>query len=189
MNQRQNSEGSIYSPQLIEFASVGVEFAGLVERAEDLRALLQGCLRTLPRLYSLMLTLPAYLYDAETDYIEEYISEHSYDRVRLRLSDLLGEYDTYLTTLADGVEYTETAVLAFISEQLADVYQHIGNLLGILREENEQALPLAIGRCHLYWREHWGASVCSVLGALHQAYLSLPEEDLEEDEADEADEY
>ncbi len=163
----------LYTPELIQLASVGVEYASLMEQGAEQRAFVRGCLVTLPRIYSLMHTLPEYMYDPELDYIEEYVSELSYERVRERVATILVEHDSYLTTSQESLQMSETPVLAFVSEQLADVYQHLGNLLGILREENELALPAAIGRCQLYWQEYWGASLLSALRALHEIHIAL----------------
>ncbi len=188
MDQEKSTASSIYTPALIEFATVGVEFAALMEQGAERRTYICSCLRVLPRLYSLVLALPEYFYSPEEDYIEEYITEHSYDRVRERAAHILGEDDAYLTTASLQMQYSDTPVSSLVSEQLADIYQHVGNLLGILRERNEIALPAAVGRCRLYWQEHWGLALVSALGALHQIYITLPEIDDMDDEATDLDE-
>lgn len=175
---------SIYTPTLIQFATTGVEFASLVERGDALRPFVKSSLRLLPLLYSQVLTLPEYLYSPETDYIEEYITEQSYEQVRERIANILGEHDSYLTTASSQMQYSDTPLTSFISEAMADVYQHVGNLLGVLREQNELALPGAVGRCLLYWREHWGLTLCSALSALHAVYISLEEDEEDDTEGD-----
>lgn len=174
----------IYTPQVLEFAALGVEFASLMERGGELHIYVETCLRVLPRLYSQVLALPDYLYDEDTDLIEEYITEQAYERVRHRAEHTLGEHDLYLTTASPEMAYSDTPLAMHLSEQLADIYQHVGNLLGILREENTEALPAAIGRCRLYWREHWGLALLSALPALHQLHLTLEDQtpNLDEDE-------
>lgn len=175
---------SLYTPELLAFAQVGVEFASLMEQGADRSAYIEQLLRNLPRLYSLMLSLPSYFYDPEEDYLEEYVSEQSYERVRQRAEEILGEDDLYLTAAASDMQYSDTPLAMHLSEQLADVYQHVGNLLGILKERNEIALPSAIGRCRLYWQEHWGLALLSALSALHQVYITqIPQDDIfEQDE-------
>ncbi|MDY5859278.1 MAG: DUF5063 domain-containing protein [Porphyromonas sp.] len=175
---------SLYTPELLAFAQVGVEFASLMEQGADRSAYIEQLLRNLPRLYSLMLSLPSYFYDPEEDYLEEYVSEQSYERVRQRAEEILGEDDLYLTAATSDMQYSDTPLAMHLSEQLADVYQHVGNLLGILKERNEVALPSAIGRCRLYWQEHWGLALLSALSALHQVYITqIPQDDIfEQDE-------
>lgn len=170
---------SLYTPELLAFAQVGVEFASLMEQGADRFAYIEQLLRNLPRLYSLMLSLPSYFYDPEEDYLEEYVSEQSYERVRQRAEEILGEDDLYLTAATSDMQYSDTPLAMHLSEQLADVYQHVGNLLGILKERNEVALPSAIGRCRLYWQEHWGLALLSALSALHQLYIAqMPQDDI-----------
>lgn len=177
---------NIYTPELIAFAQTGVEFATLLEQGAEKAIYIEQLLRTLPRLYGLMLSLPNYFFSPEEDILEEYISEFSYDRVRTRAEEILGEDDMYLSTASGDMQYSDTPLATHLSEQLADVYQHVGNLLGIIKEQNEIALPSAIGRCRLYWQEHWGLALISALGALHQIYVRLsPRDDFEQEEDNE----
>lgn len=171
---------SIYTPELIAFAQTGVEFASLLEQRGEKDTLIDKLLKVLPRLYSLMLSLPSYFYNPEEDLIEEYITEESYEHIRGRLETLLGSDDLYLSTNHADIEYSDTPIAISLSEQLADIYQHVGNLLGVIRQENVLALPAAIGRCRLYWQEHWGLALISALGALHQLYVAKSQVDMME---------
>ncbi len=178
---------SIYTPELIAFAQTGVEFASLLEQRGDKAVFIHKLLKVLPRLYSLMLSLPSYFYNPEEDFIEEYITEESYEHIRGKLEALLGSDDLYLSTNHVDIEYSDTPIATSLSEQLSDIYQHVGNLLGIIRQENISALPAAIGRCRLYWQEHWGLALISALGALHQLYVAQKDVDVMEREDDEVD--
>lgn len=175
---------NIYTPELIAFAQTGVEFASLLEQGAERAIFVEQLLKTLPRLYALMLNLPNYFFSPDEDILEEYISESAYERVRLRAGEILGEDDMYLSTASNEMQYSDTPLAVHISEQLADIYQHVGNLLGILKEQNEIALPSAIGRCRLYWQEHWGLALISALGALHQVYIQFSPTDTFEQEDD-----
>lgn len=174
---------NIYSPELIDFTAVGVEFATLVETPTEARELVLGLLQILPRLYLQTMRLPEYLYSPEEDYIEEYITEYGYERVRGALADVLGEQDTFLRLSAEDAQGEQTPTLSFISECLADVYQHVGNLLGIVKERNELALPAAIGRCLALFREYWGEQLLTAQMAIHRLYVQYQSEhdDAEED--------
>lgn len=186
-------EQSIYTPELIAFTQTGVELASLLEQRGDKKLFIQHLLRLLPRLYSLMLSLPSYFYNPEEDFVEEYVSEQSYERLRQAVAELLGAEDLYLSTITEDMQYSDTPIATSLSEQLADIYQHVGNLLGIIRQENILALPAAIGRCRMYWQEHWGLALISAMGALHQLYtreymaeeFEVEEEEIDFDEYDE----
>lgn len=179
-----NSTTNLYTPELIETASIGVEFAYIVERGTELRQMVSRLLELLPRLYAQMLRLPSYFYSSDEDYIEEYITQEGYDMVRERLERLFADDDAFLTTMLPDMAYSDTPLSSTISEALADVYQHVGNLLGIIKEQNEIALPAAIGRCHLYWREHWGVQLLSTLPHLHNLYVRLAETDEDDTDTD-----
>lgn len=188
MQSKQQANTSLYTQEVLEFAAVGVKTAALLEQATEQRALIEGLLRLLPQLYLCTLQLPSYLYSPEEDFIPEAVTEDAYERVRLRLASSLGEADSFLSSQSEEMQYSDTPLAAFVSEYLADVYQHIGNLLGILRDENEQALPDAIGRCLLYFHEYWGAHLLEALTALHHIHTKILQEDTDDAYEDEQEE-
>lgn len=173
---------SVYTPELIDLVRLGVAFVGLLERDEARRHLTEQLLQLLPRLYAQTLLLPTYFYDPDEDYIEEYIREESYEAVRERLRLTLGEADAFLVPLIEGGVYRSDCTQLTISECLADVYQHLGNLLGVIRAENAEAVPASVGRYLLYFREYWGRQLLLALPALHEALLQLAPGDEDEDE-------
>lgn len=173
---------SVYTPELIDLVRLGVAFVGLLERGEGGRQLTEQLLQLLPRLYAQTLLLPTYFYDPDEDYIEEYIREESYEVVRERLRLALGEADAFLVPLIEGGVYGSDCTQLTISECLADVYQHLGNLLGVIRAENAEAVPASVGRYLLYFREYWGRQLLLALPALHEALLQLAPGDEDEDE-------
>lgn len=173
---------SVYTPELIDLVRLGVAFVGLLERDEARRHLTEQLLQLLPRIYTQTLLLPTYFYDPDEDYIEEYIREESYEVVRERLRLTLGEADAFLVPLIEGGVYGSDCTQLTISECLADVYQHLGNLLGVIRAENAEAVPASVGRYLLYFREYWGRQLLLALPALHEALLQLAPGDEDEDE-------
>ena len=84
------------------------------------------------------------------------------------------------------MQYSDTPVGASIGECLADVYQQVGNLLGVVRQSNDRAIPQAIGRCLTYFGEYWGNRLLAAAGALHElryseVYRTWEEEERAED--------
>lgn len=183
MTTNKANSSSYYTSELIDLVRLGVAFATLVEQRDaEPKELTERLLQLLPRIYAQTLLMPSYLYDPDEDYIEEYITEDSYEEVRSRLASLLGEHDAFLAPQVVDSTYGEESIQLTISECLADVYQHIGNLLGIIKAENTEAVPVAVGRYLLYWREYWGRQLLLSLSALHEVYVSSPYEEIEEDE-------
>lgn len=170
MNMSDHSQNSVYTQEIIEFAAAGVEFANKLEHASELELseFTEKMLKILPTLYLKTLALPPYLYNPEEDRVDEYINEVAYEKIKNDVSVLLEEHDSYLTTHHEDMQYSDTPIAVSVSEFLADVYQQVGNLLGILKEENEYALPTAIGKCLFYFGEYWGRNLLSALTTLHE---------------------
>ncbi len=180
-------ENILYQSQTLVFAKAGVDYLKLVEQEQDKKEFILASLKLLPALYSQINNLPKKEYFEGFDFVPEYISEEGYELVRNRIKSLLDKYDNYRTIIGQAEEYDDTPFEANISEAMADVYQHVGNLLGIIKDQNEEALPLAIGRCKLYLKDYFGRPMLSALLALHQIYSSDSFVTLDEDNEQEDD--
>ncbi len=165
-------ENILYQPQVLALAKTGVDYLRLVEQEEDSQTFVLESLKILPALYSQIINLPQKEFFEGFDFVPEYISEEAYEIVQSRVKERLGKHDRFLTTFGQEKQYSDTPVVGYISEGMADTYQHIGNLLGIIKDQNEEALPLAIGRCQLYLKEFFGRQLLASLSALHQLYAS-----------------
>ena len=75
------------------------------------------------------------------------VTEDMYESVRNRIAGLLGEKDSYLETFHPDMQYSDTPIAAFISENLADVYQDTGNFISLFRQGNEEVMLEAIVLC------------------------------------------
>ena len=107
-----------------------------------------------------------------------------YESVRNRIAGLLGEKDSYLETFHPDMQYSDTPIAAFISENLADVYQDTGNFISLFRQGNEAVMLEAIALCRNNFREFWGQQLLNALKALHAVRYS-EEEPLETNEEEE----
>ena len=65
------------------------------------------------------------------------------------IAGLLGERDSYLETFHADMRYSDTPIAAFISENLADVYQDTGNFVSLFRQGNEEVMQEAIALCRM----------------------------------------
>jgi hypothetical protein len=162
----------LYSKNTLEFVTVAVEFCALLENTKKytLKSFIDKAIKLLPLLY-LKTTL---LEDIETDDTEEFenesenfIDEETYEVVRLRMADLLGGYDTFLDTFHPDIKYSDTPIAVTISENLADVYQDIGNFAAQFRQENESVMQKALIICEENFKLYWGQKLLNVLKALH----------------------
>lgn len=157
----------IYGRNTLEFVTVALEYCTFVESAghSGLFDFVDKAVKLLPLLYLKASLLP----DVENDDVEPEltVTEDMYESVRNRIAGLLGEEDSYLDTFHPDMQYSDTPIAAFISENLADVYQDTGNFISLFREGNEEVMQGAIALCRNNFREYWGQQLLNALKALH----------------------
>lgn len=117
----------IYERNTLEFVTVALEFCTFVENAGNtgLFDFLDKAVKILPLLYLKATLLPEAEEDEDAE-PELTVTEDMYESVRNRIAGLLGEKDSYLETFHPDMQYSDTPIAAFISENLADVYQDTG---------------------------------------------------------------
>lgn len=149
----------IYERNTLEFVTVALEFCTFVENAGNtgLFDFLDKAVKILPLLYLKATLLPEAEEDEDAE-PELTVTEDMYESVRNRIAGLLGEKDSYLETFHPDMQYSDTPIAAFISENLADVYQDTGNFISLFRQGNEDVMLEAIVLCRKNFREFWGAT-------------------------------
>lgn len=167
----------IYERNTIEFVTVALEYCTFVETAgqNGLFDFVDKAIKLLPLLY-LKATLLPETEPEEDDDPELSVTEDMYESVRTRIAGLLGEKDSYLETFHPDMQYSDTPIAAFVSENLADVYQDVGNFVSLFRQGNEDVMLQAIALCRINFREFWGQQLLNALKALHAVRYS--DEDL-----------
>jgi len=163
----------IYERNTLEFVTVALEFCTFVETAgeKELFDFMDKAVKLLPLLYLKATLLPEAEPD-EDDEPELTVTEDMYESVRNRIAELLGEKDSYLETFHPDMQYSDTPIAAFISENLADVYQDVGNFVSLFRQGNEEVMLQSIALCRTNFQEFWGQQLLNALKALHAARYS-----------------
>ena len=158
----------IYERNTLEFVTVALEFCTFVENAggSGLFDFLDKAVKLLPLLYLKATLLPEAEEDEDAD-PELTVTEDMYEAVRTRIAALLGEKDSYLETFHPDMQYSDTPIAAFVSENLADVYQDTGNFVSLFRQGNEEVMLQAIALCRANFQEFWGQQLLNALKALH----------------------
>ena len=159
----------IYNKNTLEFVALTLEFCALIESTSKhtLFSFTDKSVKILPLLYLKATLLPAEEECFEEDDMEHFITEDTYEAIRSRVANLLGEYDSYLETFHPDMKYSDTPVAATISENLADIYQDIGNFAALFRQENEDVMEKALYLCKENFRLYWGQKLLNTLKALH----------------------
>ena len=139
----------IYERNTLEFVTVALEFCTFVETAgqNGLFDFIDKGIKLLPLLYLKATLLPEAEVDDEDDEPELTVTEDMYEAVRTRIATLLGEKDSYLETFHPDMQYSDTPIAAFISENLADVYQDTGNFVCLMPRQFPGVLGTATLKC------------------------------------------
>ena len=162
-------EALIYDKNTLEFVTVVLEFCTLIEAAANhtLYTFADKAVKILSLLYLKATLLPTADEPEEDSEPELFITQNTYEAIRYHLSNLLGENDSFLETFHPDMKYSDLPVAATISENLADVYQDIGDFAALFRQENEQVMQQALFMCEANFRLYWGQKLLNALKALH----------------------
>jgi hypothetical protein len=162
------SEDSIYERNTIEFVTVALEYCSFIEAVKEysLFEFVDKATKLLPLLYLKASMLKEIPFGDEDD-LELVITEEMYESIRRGIADLLGTHDSYLETFHPDMQYSDTPVVAFISENLADIYQDTGDFLTLFRDGYEEVMRGAIHLCRNNFQTYWGQRLLNALKALH----------------------
>ncbi|MCC8154174.1 MAG: DUF5063 domain-containing protein [Tannerellaceae bacterium] len=145
----------VYDRNTLEFVTVVLEYCTFVESSGQLSLFdfVDKATKLLPLLYLKAGLLPSLTPDEDS--IPEYtVTEDMYESVRNRIAGLLGEHDTYLDTFHPDMQYSDAPVAAFISENLADVYQDTGNFVSLFRQGFEEVMLEAVAVCATNFKDY-----------------------------------
>ncbi len=158
----------IYDKNVIDFVTVSVEFCAILEGDQILPRIewIDRMLKILPLLYLKASLLP------ETEISlgaipEIFVQEEDYTRVELRVSEIMGEEDTYLDVFIEDMKYSDRPISAFISENIADIYQDIRNFISVYQFELTNQMESALEICTNNFKSYWGQKLLNVLRPLH----------------------
>ena len=170
---KQTSEHPVYSKNVIEFVTVAAEYCSFLENSnqQDTKSFLEKMTKIIPLLYLKTSLLPAF--DAMLDEtIQQFVSEDEYEFVRQQVIAVIGQYDEYLEVFHPDMQYSDSPVLATISEDLADVYQDLKDMIANFQSADLQIMNDALANCVENFRNFWGQKLLNALRALHSVLYS-----------------
>ncbi|MGL4411561.1 MAG: DUF5063 domain-containing protein [Bacteroidales bacterium] len=174
-------EKIIYDKNALEYVTVAVEYCVFMEQATQFtrRAFVERAVRILPLLY-LKATLAPSIEEVD-GFAEEFVSEVEYEHIKANVGSILKDSDDYLVTNHQDMEFSDTPIAAFISEDLADIYQETKNLAFAYSTRVEESMEVALADSHQHFYEYWGQKLLNALGALH-AMIANPDWDVDSEE-------
>ncbi|MDR1516703.1 MAG: DUF5063 domain-containing protein [Dysgonamonadaceae bacterium] len=163
-----NSSDIIYSKPVIDFVTVGVEFCAMLESDEGIarKEWLTKMSRLLPMLYLKAALLPETLVVGEESG-ETFVREEDYACVAGKVARIMGGADAYLDAFVEDMKYSDTPVSAFISENIADIYQDIRNFVSVYQYAIAEQMLEALAVVTENFKNYWGQKLVNVLRPVH----------------------
>ncbi len=113
--------------------------------------------------------------------IEHFVTEEIYEYIRNSIEQILGEQDSYLEVFHADMQYSESPIIAYISEDLTDIYQDIKDFISVYSLGNEECMRVSLNECKKQFYGLLGTETRKCfLRALHSLkYSSEESEDIE----------
>ena len=178
----------IFDRNVIEFVTVAAEFCKFIEQAEGSKrtTFVDTTLKLLPLLYLKASMLPPCEMMGE-EAPETFVTEETYEIVRMNLAAILAERDDYLDVFVSDMKYSDQPITRYISEDLADIYQDIRDFIFVFRLGLNETMNDSLAICQENFRLYWGQKLVNTLRALHEVKYAGQDDD-EEGDGDELDE-
>lgn len=177
---RKSTWGTVFSADVMEFIQTANQFCICVENAEgqSTSQLCHTLSKLLSTLYGNALRITEIPLTTDEDY-EPRVTEDQYNAVRNGIARNLGSLDDYLDVFVEDMKYSDKPILKTISEDVADIYQQIGNFIIVYQEDTDEAKISAFYDLIENFKSYWGGRALSALRAIHEWLWS---EDFENEE-------
>jgi hypothetical protein len=161
-------EDILFSQYTIDFARVALEFCAFVEKTKDSdkKTFVDNMTKVLPLLYLKISIIPEITENHESD-LSVKVDERLYTQVESAIGTLLDDDDLYLETFHPEIKFSDSPVAVRISENLADIYQDLGNFIAIFKNGQRETMNDALLLCIDNFRKFWGQRLVNTLRALH----------------------
>jgi len=165
----------ILSKQTEDFVRTALEFCVLAEKHTQTgrEFFINNMVKVLPLLYLKVSIIPPVEENYDSD-LETKVSEEMYNRVEESISQLLGNDNLYLETFHPDIRLSDSPVAVKISEDLADIYQDLGNFIAVFKNGQKETMNDSLALCIQNFEKYWGQRLLNALRALH--YLKYNDE-------------
>ena len=111
-----SKEDIVFSRNTVEFVTVAAEYCAYIEKANEhsRKEFIDTLLKLLPLLYLKAQMLPEDERLSDED-LEDFVTEDSYEVIRMTIFDLLAEKDSYLDVFVADMKYSDTPITKNIS--------------------------------------------------------------------------
>ena len=163
----ENNTHYVYQQPAIEFLTVAVQLCLYLEQIEgqDKAEFIEKMLCLLPLLYLKARLLPKATEELD-GFPERFVTEQEYEDIRQKVAQCMGADDTYLEVFVEDMRYSDEPITAFVSENIADIYQEIKDLACNYQTRDEAVMNDALVNCIEAFEQHWGQKLLNVLRPL-----------------------
>ena len=158
----------VYQQPAIEFVTVAVQLCLYLEQIEgqDKSEFVEKMLCLLPLLYLKARLLPKTTEELD-GFPERFVTEQEYEDIRQKVAQCMGADDTYLEVFVEDMRYSDEPITAFVSENIADIYQEVKDLACNYQTREDAVMNDALVNCIEAFEQHWGQKLLNVLRPLH----------------------
>lgn len=180
----------IFDRNVVEFVTVAAEFCKFFEQTEGMKrdTFVDTTLKVLPLLYLKASLLPTCEMIGD-EALESYVTEETYEVLRINLASILAEKDDYLDVFVSDMRYSDQPIKKNISEDLADIYQVIKDFIFVFQLGLNETMNDSLAICQELFKEYWGQTLVNTLRALHDVKYHQPDNEEDSPEAHEEEEY
>ena len=175
----------IYNKEVIEFTTVTVEYCIFLEKLDantPLDEFTDRISKILPLLYLKAQLVPAMAEQIDYGNIDQPVTEEDYNFIEQKCASILGGQNDYLEVFVEEMAFSETPIVAHVSENLADIYLDLRNFAAVFERGIEEHMEEALFNCMEDFKENWGQCLVNVLRAIHFVkYATVENNDLETD--------
>ncbi len=179
-------EHVVYSKNVLEFVTVAHEYCAFSENSDQYTKsdFIQVAIKLLPLLYLKASMLPK-MERTLDEPMDTAVDEFMYTNIKAGIAGKLTAHDAFLEVFHEDIQRSETPVVAYISENFADMYQDLRNFTASYRVGVEEIMNDAVVDIEEQFRLFWGQKLLNALRALHNIFYSG--DDLSDEEPAESD--
>ncbi|MDR1633229.1 MAG: DUF5063 domain-containing protein [Dysgonamonadaceae bacterium] len=161
-------EDIVLSKYTEDFVRAALDYCVVMEKTKpgEKKLFVDNMVRILPLLYLKASIIPPVKENYESELAIK-VTEEMYDRVRENISNLLGEDDLYLETFHPDIKLSDSPVAVKISEDLADIYQDLGNFIAVFKNGQKETMNDSLVLSIRNFEKYWGQRLVNAMRALH----------------------
>ncbi|WP_421918464.1 DUF5063 domain-containing protein [Marinifilum sp.] len=162
-------EHIVYTKNVIEFVTVANEFCLLLESSSKISKLefVETAQKILPLLYLKASMLPKNESELDEE-VEKFVTESDWEFIHSSVKNKMSAHDEFLEVFENDMEYSDTPLVASISENFADIYQDLKDFITSYKIGTVEVMNDALWDLNNHFYEHWGQKLVNSLRAIHK---------------------